>query len=1604
MRSLCSVSLDLLPPDSPGEFLGPFGRDFVFHDTANAFSPTHPPNDGFPIGSQINSVPSNCQYPNKAKTCNATSLGWGATSDSFHTPLPGPPSLNQDFASISLSLPIPLLSNIPLVDTQIPTVGTGTGKCFTYDPDISHDVTLKVTAELSANVPAYVVGCQPMMENVLSTHGSEATVCDIPFTFDETITCEINNIAHNSSNTVSVEFCYEWRRDLRPGLCAPSCTSPVVPFSVAATPLCVAEVTGSGIKSTGSVSVPDGSSILDCMPRCPNSILSSPNHPAIHIGSSDSTVDHMNISSASNVTIMSNDDCNSVHACTSVLLSSRIGHGDVNSHSCPAASVHQHCLPGQPELSGHDTIDPGNNCNDLVHHSCPGSSSGQSDLSSLDHNFLDMCISVDSMNVNTHLSSSPHISQGMCPMAFSRRIVPILNKMGNHKCDNVSFQSAAWNTHGLLGNNSTVFSPVHKMKYDGAKRLLTSNHIVGLIEVHADYLECDMFSRKWSHSHVCFWSITDDRNCGGVALCISKSFLSTCLLCFPIVIVPGRIIGVLLVFPNVNLLFICIHNSPTWNAFERQHCFKLVRGCIPDCLRATSVLCGDLNFSNDTIRFNSLLPDVTITNFHKALASIWEGLFHDFIEVAHDCPSFMRGTYLSQLDHVWINTLPAILLDLNPSAAVVWQLGDYFGKSSDHAPLRLSIGADNGNRVASVPRWVPIHPEFKAHCIRLSEEVRILPGSPYDVLQRHKAILKEAARLTVKFAPAYNIELCIDQRIYWSMILLRHRHDLSSIHVATATSSYKHLCSFISDFNGERILDIRQLALHIDELQYSKATHDIDGLPSNATDSEANRVKLNRLGSYLGLWASRRRKISNLVIVDDSGNVSHDASSAAHMLGSFWAPNFRKKKVSLALARVALKEHISSVDNTLVYLIPFDTFCERIDTLRDSGVGCDSLLYSCWRYCHEGARIALWQFYLHLLYDGIAPDENEFLDSRLVFIGKGRIDSDQANNCRRHPKKTRPLNLANTDCKIVSCMGSLVLSTVCSTCIATRQSGGMRGKQMVDLIFALEAKVIDYIVRNVPNSGIFALDIASAFPTLSREYLFWVLKKMGLPVNFIRLIRSLHSNSRGTICFKNLLFDVLGIFTGVKQGDPSAMQLFILGYDPLIRFISAALSPVEHILLPYCDDLAVIVENVFLAWQILLKCFEIISKVSSLHINTDKTQFLLTSSTKELDAANIVNFDNSVSLDQFRSAIKYLGILIGTDCLDENWEQVLCDYLATSRFISSLDCGLLTKISLYNMLAIAKLSYVASFLPPNSAALKAENKALQCLCRGPWNAIPPNLLKSVKQIGMPSQAVDLTVLSIASKIRVAHETSQTVFARSAEIDSVYNGIDIVLIYLDYKLCNSTCIKTICTTYNDFVANRSLNVTGVFSQKKVYNKLWGQRSPFCFKAFVSLKVHRILGTISSDSQLNRIIAAYLFSSSISFALTFTHIRTISNHWCTKSRFQCKNQACAFACGHQTDNIRHSCACASFWAAFFRVACIAPFSISLSKIIVFCEDSVPINDHELHTILIGLHTCFLCFNACRHGMAFSDRLVQHHLSHFMRQHHRASIMLRGLQVTV
>ena len=60
---------------------------------------------------------------------------------------------------------------------------------------------------------------------------------------------------------------------------------------------------------------------------------------------------------------------------------------------------------------------------------------------------------------------------------------------------------------------------------------------------------------------------------------------------------------------------------------------------------------------------------------------------------------------------------------------------------------------------------------------------------------------------------------------------------------------------------------------------------------------------------------------------------------------------------------------------------------------------------------------------------------------------------------------------------------------------------------------------------------------------------------MKLPRELYRLLKTLHKPSKIQICVRGMMGDSIVVDRGVKQGDPCAMLLFIVAYDPLIKFI-----------------------------------------------------------------------------------------------------------------------------------------------------------------------------------------------------------------------------------------------------------------------------------------------------------------------------------------------------------------------------------------------------------------------------------------------------------------
>ena len=460
-----------------------------------------------------------------------------------------------------------------------------------------------------------------------------------------------------------------------------------------------------------------------------------------------------------------------------------------------------------------------------------------------------------------------------------------------------------------------------------------------------------------------------------------------------------------------------------------------------------------------------------------------------------------------------------------------------------------------------------------------------------------------------------------------------------------------------------------------------------------------------------------------------------------------------------------------------------------------------------------------------------------------------------------------------------------------------------------------------------------------------------------------------------------------------------------MGYDPLIHFIDNALAPVDHLLLPFCDDLGCACTNIHTAWGIIIRCFIIIEKISSLHLNNEKTQFLFTSpDTSAQDRLTICDIDAMISPNQFHRVIKYLGILLGENAIELNWKNVCPEFIEVAKFIGSLDCGMMTKISLYNILAISKLSFVGQFHPPNKIALRAEHRAIQLLSRGPWNAIPPRLLKSLKSIVLPTQIRDLSTTSQASKIRVAASTSSNIFSLySHMLELQYFPYDFGLAFLDNALLQSLSIHCIVDTYSLYISNPICTTPPEeTNQSQICKTLSSHLPKFDFSVFLRIRLSRYFPEGSFEIYINPVLEYYRNASArYGFALPLTHLRAIANHWCTASRFGNKFHACQFGCGHDTDQLAHTISCSKFWSLFFAITGVPHNDITLKDILLFHGPTCCLGEEYVFYIMLGCHICFLCLNHCRYHGNLSKRIIVHHLHTFINSHYKIRALLRSVR---
>ena len=210
--------------------------------------------------------------------------------------------------------------------------------------------------------------------------------------------------------------------------------------------------------------------------------------------------------------------------------------------------------------------------------------------------------------------------------------------------------------------------------------------------------------------------------------------------------------------------------------------------------------------------------------------------------------------------------------------------------------------------------------------------------------------------------------------------------------------------------------------------------------------------------------------------------------------------------------------------------------------------------------------------------------------------------------------------------------------------IHPEQSAFQKGKATTNQIFLLRV-IIALAKRNKIPMFIGFFDLEKAFDKVSRSLLLKSLIRLGIGSCMLNAIKAMYSVTKCLLKVGNKLSDVFLSHSGIKQGAPSSVILFIIFMDEFIDFVRERCmqEPIInslHLLL-HADDTAVLSTDKQLFIQkcnVLLQGF----REKKVSLNIKKSGFLVVNPSNGNDRDNI-ELDNGTL--KYYSSFVYLGVI-----------------------------------------------------------------------------------------------------------------------------------------------------------------------------------------------------------------------------------------------------------------------------------------------------------------------------------------------------------------------
>ncbi|CAI5465382.1 unnamed protein product [Closterium sp. Yama58-4] len=185
-------------------------------------------------------------------------------------------------------------------------------------------------------------------------------------------------------------------------------------------------------------------------------------------------------------------------------------------------------------------------------------------------------------------------------------------------------------------------------------------------------------------------------------------------------------------------------------------------------------------------------------------------------------------------------------------------------------------------------------------------------------------------------------------------------------------------------------------------------------------------------------------------------------------------------------------------------------------------------------------------------------------------------DRDSLNNYR-------PITLLKSSYKVLARVVANRIKRVLHQVISPEQYGFIPGRRLSDAV-ALVADVIDAAKHGSEDWYLLLVDFQKAFDSVSRIFIFMVLRNMGFPERFVAWVEGLHAGTTTKLLINGWLSEGIQVRSGVRQGCPLAPYLFLCAVEPLAQLVEKrklglSLAGQRLAYLGYADDTTLILQG-----------------------------------------------------------------------------------------------------------------------------------------------------------------------------------------------------------------------------------------------------------------------------------------------------------------------------------------------------------------------------------------------------------------------------------------